>query len=245
MTTELIVALVSAVIAVLSAVMSIYGQMRVAKFTAEREEKKEAQVKRERAEEILSRYREPLINAAFELQSRIFNLLKLDFLDIHYVKGTTEEKEYAVNNTLFVIAQYFGWSEVIRRDIQFLDLGGTSDSQRLSHEQDDIANVFLKRELGPVLRVFRGNQRAIGELMIVTDGGAARCMGYASFVDKLRHDEGFAGWYAELRASLEQLATDPASGMERLTKLQHELVEIIDYLDPECVRFPKGRRSKV
>jgi len=244
MSTELIVALVSAVIAVMSAVLSLYGQIRVARLTAEREEKREEKAKKERMEELLSRYREPLLHSAFELQSRAFNILKMDMMGKHYKNGTERDKTYVVNNTLYVIAQYLGWSEIIRREMQFLDLGELDRTRQLSKAQDDVCNVFLNHKLGRVLRIFRGDQRAIGELMMIRVEGSGQCIGYATFVSKLAEPE-FASWFGEIKEGLLKLVDDPSAGQERLVDLQHELIDIIDYLDPDCVRFPRERRQKV
>ena len=37
-----------------------------------------------KAEEILARFRDPLMYAAYDLQSRLFNILKLDFVSTYY-----------------------------------------------------------------------------------------------------------------------------------------------------------------
>jgi len=42
------------------------------------------------------------------------------------------KREYTIQSTLFVIAQYFGWIEILRRDIQFLDLGNVKENRELS-----------------------------------------------------------------------------------------------------------------
>ncbi|MDP8909325.1 MAG: hypothetical protein M3N47_09480, partial [Chloroflexota bacterium] len=70
------------------------------------------------AEEVLTRYREPLAAAAFDLQSRLYNILELNFFD--KFGGSHPRAEEAIRTTLFRLAQYFGWTEILRRDIQFL-----------------------------------------------------------------------------------------------------------------------------
>ena len=56
--------------------------------------------------------------------------LHRDFLIRYYTNGTTREKEYAVENTVFLLAQFLGWTELIRQEIQFLDLGTTGTSRQ-------------------------------------------------------------------------------------------------------------------
>ena len=65
--------------------------------------------------------------AAYELQGRLYNVLKFNFLPKYYLAGDEAQKDYALQNTLYVVGQYFGWSEILRREIQFLRF---SDSER-------------------------------------------------------------------------------------------------------------------
>ena len=60
------------------------------------------------------------MHAAYDLQSRIFNILERGFLDRYYFRGSEREKEYAMENTVFLVAQFLGWTEAIREEIQKL-----------------------------------------------------------------------------------------------------------------------------
>lgn len=75
-----------------------------AKLQAERDKELEQQA----AEKVVSRFRDPLLHAAYDLQSRIFNILKRGFLKRYYTDGSPREKEYAVENTVFLLAQFLG-----------------------------------------------------------------------------------------------------------------------------------------
>jgi len=240
---ELIVAIISAIVALIASGFTILGQIRLAQFEAELEEKREQRLKKQEAEAILSRYREPLINAAHELQGRLFNILQLKFLIKFYLNGNEREKQYAVENTLYVIAQYFGWTEIIRRDVQFLDLGEIETTKQLSKLQDHICNLFLDSQLGNVLRIFRGDQRAIGENMIIAEGSTNYCMSYAEFFQN--RDENFQYWLAPLRGHLEILSKDLESHSHKLVELQHALIDLIDFLDPNDIRYPAEKRKKI
>jgi hypothetical protein len=75
---------------------------------------------RREAKAVLARHREPLLAAAYELQSRLHNILCNRFVE-NYMAGTRAGKqEAALESTLYVFAQYFGWREIIRHEIQFL-----------------------------------------------------------------------------------------------------------------------------
>lgn len=74
------------------------------------------------AQELATRFREPLLDAAFNLETRIYNIVELDLFGRFLGADSTEsEKEYAVLNTMHVFVQYFCWVEILRRDSQFID----------------------------------------------------------------------------------------------------------------------------
>ncbi len=246
-------ALIAAVASIASAIIALASQFRVAKLQAknqatleelkdELQQKKEVRQKTEKAEEVLAKYREPLVQAAFELQSRCYNILRGSVLKHFHANGNEREREYTVQNTCYVFAQYLAWTEIIRREVQFLNLGETESNRRLNTLQENIRSVMLDNNLGKICRIFRGEQRAIGELMITTKGADSFCIGYAEFV--ARKEPEFLQWFEPLRQSVDELARDLSSGTDRLTQLQHTLVDLIGYLDPNYVRFDKERCQK-
>lgn len=204
----LTVAIISAIVALLSAGLSIFGQIRIKNIEANLEHKKHMRDKAEKAEIIISKYRDPLLNAAFDLQSRLFNILEKNLLFLYVVAGTEREKLYVVENTLYLFAQYFGWTEIIRREIQFLDLGDDRKTRELSGIQGSIRSLFVSDEFGPEFMVFYGEQRAIGEQMIVGDREDLTCLGYAAFT---QIDDRFQKWFSPLKNDLDQLSVDRKS----------------------------------
>lgn len=181
-----------------------------------------------RAEELLARYREPLASAAFDLQSRLYNILRLGFFE--RFGGEHPRSEEAMRTTLFRIAQYFGWSEILRRDVQFLSFADGDATRRVTALQLRISRGFLTDGHGPAMMIWADEQRALGERMIVEQQGRALCMGYATFGDHCAAT--FAPWLERVRAEvLEPAAT------ERLRELQHLLCDLVELLDPAGVRF--------
>ena len=271
-----IVSLFPAAVALISARISYRSARMSQRLASEREERTRAQL----AEDFMRKYRDPLLRSAFDLQSRLYNILRNDFLGKYYVRGTPAEHEYACYNTLHVLAEYFGWSEILRREIQFLDLRDQHRNRELSARLDAIDETFLSEAMDPTFRVFRGEQRAIGEIVmtrlaptappaaqvsvssmpsgalpagttpIASLSATARpvgreTIGYATFVANLTSDETFARWFNKLKADVDLLAREPGRHSERLIQLQHGLVDLIDFLDPEATRFPKARRMKI
>lgn len=199
---------------------------------------REAEAKAEEAARIIAKYRDPLLQSAYDLQSRIYNVYRPGGF-----RGY-RDPEYFRINTMFLFGQFLAWLEIIRREIQFLDLGATEATKNLSRTlgevQDRIATTSRLRD---EFYLYRGHQRAIGELMQVrTNGQTAagpryECMGYAAFV-AAHEDPAFAKWFTRLGDAIGQLAKDKP---ERLVLVQHALIDLINLLDPGHDRFEQNR----
>jgi hypothetical protein len=195
---------------------------------------------------LLRTYQDSLLQAAQDLQSKLFNILRLHLLRNFYFDGSFSEKEYSVENTLYVVSGYLCWVEVIRREVQFLSAAQEQQSQRMMQSLGNVAEVFLTSSLPATFRIFRGEQRAIGEIMMTsTDHNSNRRepIGYASFL-KMRKDEEFSRWFRKLRMDIDDLANGGGNA-DRLVRLQNALVDLIDILDPDYARVPQNIRGKV
>lgn len=185
--------------------------------------------RRLQADDVLTRYRQPLAVAAFELQSRIYNVLELGFVETFGEDHARREE--AARTTLFRFAQYFGWSEILRRDIQFLDFEQQGDARRVARLQSAIAEDLLDSKLGETMMIWRDEQRAIGELMIVEEHGKVICMGYARFSACCATT--FAPWLERLWREIAQ-----PEARERLRALQHDLCSLVEALDGRGLTHP-------
>jgi hypothetical protein len=221
----IIVAIIALVASVLTAGVSLYGQTHSLALTARRE-----------AAATLGRYREPLVASAYELQSRLYNVLRQDFLQKYFVDGDEKQRQYAIRNTQFLVGQYLGWTEILRRRIQLLDFGEVQETREVSRLQGEIQDLFASDEtpMGKPFMIWRGEQRAIGERMIVGDDGDLLCMGYADFVEQA--DASFWRWLNPLERDIQAVADTPN---DRLRLLQHALIDLIERLDVGHVRFPE------
>ena len=204
----------------------------------------------------MERYGASLAWAVFDLQTRLYNILHgqvvdrspgpgAGYLTAFLVRGTPDEAEYARRSTVFVLAEYLAWAEVLRRDIQFLNLGSSRVNRRIMGQVSRIsAELSQISATGNELRLFRAQQRAIGELMVHPDSapGQRWCLGYAEFCQRLDQDDAFRAWFAGLLADVDRLAADPVPAVPRLQRIQNDLVALIDLLDPKAVRFPQFRQ---
>lgn len=231
MNTDVAVALVGVGGVVLGGVVGLYGQARSA-----------SQARRREAEAVLAKYQEPLVHAAYELQSRLYNILELSFLEKYYTGGDEAQRDYAVRNTVYVVGQYFGWSEILRREIQFLSYSDSNKTRVVAECQRELVETFQsdKDHLGRPFQIWRGEQRAIGELMIDADATPVQCIGYAAFArNKL---PGSLPWFRRLAADVDEIATKPN---QRLVELQHALVDLVRELDQNKIRYPDKELGKV
>ncbi len=225
-------AIVAAVISVVVAIRQSRTEERLARLHHELDaevHRRTAIIDRElRAEDVLTRYREPLAAAAFDLQSRLYNILRLDFFakfgDRH------PRAEDALRTTLFRLAQYFAWTEILRRDIQFLSFPEDDQTRHVAQLQSEISKGFLTDSHGPTLMIWGDEQRAIGEQMIVEEHGKVLCMGFANFREQC--DTTFAAWCDRLRS---ELCDESARG--RLRHVQHLLCDLVETLDAKRLRY--------
>jgi len=244
---ELAVAVVSAVFSLGAGIFSARANRKAREFEHELERRRKAEDEVAAALRILRQYRDPLLDAAHTLQSRIYNIVRQSYLNIWLRCGDPEQERYARDYTVYALAEYLTWVEIVRRELRFLDVGDEDHNRQLMallmNAQRTIQSSALR---GPFL-VFRGHQRAIAEVMMVPtgapDGPRHECMGYAAFCRRLDEDEDFRVWFDRLRREVDELVERDRD--DRLVRLQNDLVDLIDHLDPKALRIPAQYRARI
>ena len=228
---------------VFTAIMSVLGHRELAHLNARLQAERDDRLARVEVEKVIARFRDPLMLAAYDLQSRIYNILQQDFLGRYYVNGTEIEKEYAIENTVFLLAQFLAWTELLRQEVQFLDLGSDDRTRKLRDLQDQIYSQLQTDTIPSGFRLFAGEQRAIGELMVDRTGTTARCLGFAAFLEN-RHRR-LDAWLGPLRNDIRRMSIDLGSYRDRLIPIQHSLIAMLEFFDPQFVRFPAKTRTTI
>lgn len=123
-------------------------------------------VRRERGLDMMSYYRDPLLQAAADLRSRLVAILAQDFLSRFLINGKESQKFYARTYTMFVFAEFLCWVEILRQGVSFLDLGDDARNRRLMKHLTIIRRVLFDPQRDPLFRILNGYQRALSELMI-------------------------------------------------------------------------------
>jgi len=187
---------------------------------------------RREARTVLERHRDPLLASAYELQARLHNILRNRFTEDYVLGDTAGKQEAALESTLYVFGQFFGWREVIRREIQFLRFLKDEETREVAQLLRDIGETFLTDEYGHQFMIWRVEQRGLGECMIVTSDGKTTCMGFATFVEQRST---MKRWLDPLERDLREMDD---RGRARLTQLQHLLLELVQKLDEDRTRYP-------
>jgi len=218
MDTAVIIALIALAGSLVSTIVTVFGAPAL---QASRDAKK-----------VLNNYRDPLIAASFDLQARLYNILRLRFIEKYITAGEISKRDSALESTLYVFAQFFGWREVIRQEVQYLRFSRNRQTREVGQLIRDIEETFLSDEYGPQFMIWRVEQRGIGERMVESVDSQMNCLGYASFIKQRSTME---EWLAPLEHDLENLED---GGRKRLTELQHMLVKLVRQLDDKQKRYP-------
>ncbi len=243
MRTEIWVALISGLVAVVSAIVGTYSAIRSTKIQQDMQLRLQAEKREDDLERIISRFREPLLRSAFDLQSRLHNILHTDFVILASNDSAHGSPGYIRSSTLFRLAQYFSWVEILRRRIQFLDLGDQERTRQLSARLDAISKAFAETAWYPphaAFQLYRDEQRAIGELVtqLNTSTSELECMQYVQFVSELENNSAFSRWFGRLSDEIERLANPSPGFLNRMAKVEVELTALLVFLDPNGIRFP-------
>jgi hypothetical protein len=176
MGTSVLIALITSVTSLIVAAASLYFQRKSAR--EEREERR-----RSDAKVVLDKYRGPLLEAAGDLGHRINNIRRYG-LPVYTAPESGNDQQWKLT-TLFRIAQYLGWREILRTSTQLLRFEREADTQLVALLIGDVNWAFATDKVddrrGGML--WAEEQRGIGELMVVqVDGIPSTCYGYARFV---------------------------------------------------------------
>ena len=218
MDTAVVIALIALAGSLVSTIVTVFGAPAL---QASRDAKK-----------VLNNYRDPLIAASFDLQARLYNILRLRFIEKYITAEEISKRDSALESTLYVFAQFFGWREVIRQEVQYLRFSRNRQTREVGQLIRDIEETFLSDEYGPQFMIWRVEQRGIGERMVESVDSQMNCLGYASFIKQRSTME---EWLAPLEHDLENLED---GGRKRLTELQHILVKLVRQLDDKQKRYP-------
>jgi hypothetical protein len=131
--------------------------------------------------------------------------------------------------TLFRFAQYFGWREFVRSEVQLLRFENENDTRLVSRFLNDVTWIFSTDSYdGRRAMLWVDEQCGIGQLMASDRPGSPAVRGHAAF--QRDYDDVFAPWME--RFSGELLTTEAGRG-DRLRLEQWALFGLAKLLDEE------------
>ncbi|KAE8445222.1 hypothetical protein EG329_013594 [Mollisiaceae sp. DMI_Dod_QoI] len=236
------------IVSIIIAVVSLIGSLVAAGFTGWISFYIDQVKRRNESKALVHKYRDPLLLAAMDLQSRIFGLVQGGLLVFY---NDEDKKDLVSVYTAFLVGQYFSWTWILRRQAQFLRFSTEKQNRELSRMLEAITDEIATdaRTGEHPFMLWRGQQMAIGEMMTEKDGDEMHCIGYSTFVKKYHDDAEFRAWFTPIERSLEALIEararhDPISTY-RLRRLQHRLIDLITLLDADGHGEGRDRRDKV
>jgi hypothetical protein len=126
--------------------------------------------------------------------------------------------------------------------VQVIDVGDVRRTAQLQRHLFDVVDIMATDSIADAsFRVFRADQRAVGEAMVIERSTGERrrsdSMGYADFVQRFEAEPTFARWFSGLDNDIHALM-DGAPPGTRLVLTQRPLIDLIDFVDPDWIRFP-------
>jgi hypothetical protein len=193
---------------------------------------------------------EPLLYAASDLQSRIYNLLEGSLVEAYAGSDKERHRVNITEYTAFLFAQYFGWAEAVRQGVMLNDMAGVGMGKAAEEEGTvsaiirEISDTMRSDAYGREFMMFAGEQHAVGELMLTWDSSTGTRLPsvtrYASFARRYRNESEFRGWLESIAEGMGCLS-DPGV-RRRLTKVQNYLVTLMELLDPDNRVYKKRKR---
>lgn len=189
-----------------------------------------------RQRQLLATYRDPSVRAINELQGRLWVILSTRAANYHYVKKQGNA-QYYIDSTAFLIAQYFAWSELMRRQFAALDYS------ELSRLLEQVTEAFSHG--GPGFQLYRLEHREIGERLMGTmkNGSDIALFRYSDFRDMITDPEPSKSLLV-LHKRAKYLLDNIDAELERATRIQNALVDLLDFVDPEHRWVKADRRNK-
>ena len=155
---------------------------------------------------------------------------------LNYLAESSGREQDAKLTTLFRFAQYFGWREFIRREVQLLRFENEDDTRLVSGFLNDVASICTSDKLGDGgwAMLWVEEQRGIGELM-ADPSGSPGVRGHASFYRD--YETVFAPWMERFAGDV---LSPAALESRRLRLLQWALFGLVRRLDEEQAYYGPG-----
>jgi len=190
-------AVAGAIVTTLGSLLALFiKDFLLIRYFEDRKEKKSI-------DSVYKKYKDPITLSTIELSSRLIEIhqhyptvflnkevMKLKSSSLS--KNSTDDEHFRKHkllSTIYRLCSFFGWLELYRQEITFLNGSNSETNRTLEKCLLNIRSVFADGHLNNEkdwdewvdYLIFREEQRAIGESMIVTNEQTRTIMGYAKF----------------------------------------------------------------
>ena len=196
------------------------------------------------------KYATPLLLAADELRRRLGNMIK-------YIKQIEAENwlpadlpsRYYFLSTLYVVGQFFGWRQILRRTVVYLDFASVKESRQfekfLRAVDDSFTSpgLFDRSATGAPDRsadrwVVSFGLQAIGDLMILREEQEMRTLEYVTFDQRFNQPDNaeFRKWFVPLERMFAGLRAKDDPRFQRIVAAYSFLDAFVNFNDPHHLR---------
>jgi len=201
--------------------------------------------------EVKRKYSTPILLAADQLRKRLRNMIELieriekegDWLPLEPPPDPqTNPEGYYYYSTLYTVAHFLGWQQILRQEVVYLDFTTTKETKTF----EDFMRVIDRGFSEPKLfgKEYDGDKwvvsyvlQSIGDSMILKEDGRRYAMGFASFVKLLDETDD-----KQMKSSLADLG-EIFGGLNRKDFRFRRIVAIhailnafVEYADPTHLR---------
>lgn len=227
--------------AVVSLIVSFFS------FNYKERQKRNIELQKKR-KTVLDKYREFICVSAYELQGRIHNIIVRELFS--YANSSNESYSNNVRYyTMFLVSQFFAWKEILRKEMHYLDFCKGKEEILILEDLESLETSFASDLIeDEVFMIFRGEQRAIGECMIVYNKEILtyECIGYSKFIELLENEKS-EKWFTILTENIDRALLQYEEHNEfyskRLFEIHNKLIDLLNTLDPDLKRFPHYREK--
>lgn len=219
----------------------------------------ENQRERRDLKKVSKRYKDPLLLTASELARRISEIIsnfeiasnrftsEILFDETRYVQSNSATDRYFMKyklaSSIYRFSSFFGWIELYRQDITFLESHSWKQNSKLFSILEKIRSSLADGQLNTEpdwmywkdSLIFREELRAVGEGMIEHLKDQRIVMGYGKFQSMLSQyeDKGEPVWLRPVINFFLDLKLEKDFRQKRMSELLSALRDLIKYLDKE------------
>lgn len=191
----------------------------------------------ERIHQEVIRWANPILGAVKDLEGRLRNILENK--GYHALSEKSQKRinlnwsisyDYFMYSTLYLFGQYFAWVRMLQEELNFELFQSQQEKDKFFKAVEKVSSSLGSfppnyKCSGKDTQLFRLQQRAIGELLIIHEDDQRKCLSYPEFLQKLSAHE-FNQHLKPLRSLLEDVDPQDDCRWKRLEATRQALIEL-------------------